>query len=375
MGKIILTGDRPTGKLHLGHFVGSLSRRVTLQNSGEFEKIFIMIADAPALTDNADNPDKVRQNIIEVALDYLSCGLDPEKSTIFIQSQVPELCELAFYYMNLVTVSRLERNPTVKAEILQRGFSSSESEGDPTQRGKGIPVGFYTYPISQASDITAFKATTVPVGDDQEPMVEQTREIVHKFNSVYGQTLVMPEIMLPENTACQRLPGTDGKAKMSKSLGNCIYLSDSADEVKKKVMSMYTDPDHLRVEDPGKVEGNTVFTYLDAFSRPEHFEKYLPEYASLDELKAHYRRGGLGDVKVKRLLIAVLNELLEPVRERRAYFEQNIADVYAMLERGSAKARATAATTLAEVRHAMRIDYFADRELIDMQSEYYRNRH
>ena len=374
MGKIILTGDRPTGKLHLGHFVGSLSRRVTLQNSGQFDKIFIMIADAQALTDNADNPDKVRQNIIEVALDYLSCGLDPEKSTIFIQSQVPELCELAFYYMNLVTVSRLERNPTVKTEIELRGFSSAETEGDPTQRGKGIPVGFYTYPISQASDITAFKATTVPVGEDQKPMVEQTREIVHKFNSTYGQTLVMPEIMLPDNAACLRLPGTDGKAKMSKSLGNCIYLSDTADEVKKKVMSMYTDPDHLRVEDPGKIEGNTVFTYLDAFSRPEHFAKYLPDYESLDALKEHYRRGGLGDVKVKRLLIAILNELLDPIRERRKHFEQNIAEVYDMLEKGSTKARETAAETLADVRRAMRINYFEDKELINSQIEYYRNR-
>ena len=373
--KIILTGDRPTGRLHLGHYVGSLSRRVELQNSGEYDDIYIMIADAQALTDNADNPEKVRQNIIEVALDYLSCGLDPERSTMFIQSQVPELCELAFYYMNLVTVSRLERNPTVKTEIALRGFSTSESEGDPTQRGKGIPVGFYTYPISQASDITAFKATTVPVGEDQQPMIEQTREIVHKFNSIYGQTLVEPDILLPENAACLRLPGTDGKAKMSKSLGNCIYLSDTAEEVKKKVMSMYTDPDHLRVEDPGKVEGNTVFTYLDAFSRPEHFEKYLPEYPSLDALKEHYRKGGLGDVKVKRLLIAVLNEILEPVRERRAYFEQNIGEVYAMLERGSARARAAAAQTLKEVRHAMRIDYFEDRELIDAQSEYYRSRH
>ena len=373
--KIILTGDRPTGRLHLGHYVGSLSRRVELQNSGEYDDIYIMIADAQALTDNADNPEKVRQNIIEVALDYLSCGLDPERSTMFIQSQVPELCELAFYYMNLVTVSRLERNPTVKTEIALRGFSTSESEGDPTQRGKGIPVGFYTYPISQASDITAFKATTVPVGEDQQPMIEQTREIVHKFNSIYGQTLVEPEILLPENAACLRLPGTDGKAKMSKSLGNCIYLSDTAEEVKKKVMSMYTDPDHLRVDDPGKVEGNTVFTYLDAFSRPGHFEKYLPEYPSLDALKEHYRKGGLGDVKVKRLLIAVLNEILEPVRERRAYFEQNIGEVYAMLERGSARARAAAAQTLKEVRHAMRIDYFEDRELIDAQSEYYRSRH
>jgi len=374
MGKIILTGDRPTGKLHLGHFVGSLRRRVELQNSGEFEKIFIMIADAQALTDNADNPEKVRQNIIEVALDYLSCGLDPEKSTLFIQSQVPELCELAFYYMNLVTVSRLERNPTVKSEILMRGFSTGDTEGDPTQRGKGIPVGFYTYPISQASDITAFKATTVPVGEDQEPMIEQTREIVHKFNSVYGETLTVPEILLPDNAACLRLPGTDGKAKMSKSLGNCIYLSDTAEEVRKKVMTMYTDPDHLRVEDPGKVEGNTVFTYLDAFSRPEHFERYLPDYASLDELKAHYRRGGLGDVKVKKFLIAVLNEILDPIRERRHAFEQNIGEVYAMLEKGSATARAAAAETLKEVRHAMRIDYFEDKELIESQIKSYRDK-
>ena len=335
MGKIILTGDRPTGKLHLGHYVGSLRRRVELQNSGEFEKIFIMIADAQALTDNADNPEKVRQNILEVALDYLSCGLDPAQSTLFIQSQVPELCELAFYYMNLVT------------------------------------VGFFTYPISQASDITAFKATTVPVGEDQEPMIEQTREIVHKFNSVYGETLVMPGILLPDNAACLRLPGTDGKAKMSKSLGNCIYLSDSADEVKKKVMGMYTDPDHLRVEDPGKVEGNTVFTYLDAFSRPEHFQRYLPDYASLDELKAHYRRGGLGDVKVKKFLIAVLNETLEPIRERRKQYEGRIEEVYEILRKGSEHARATAAQTLGEVRHAMRIDYFDDKELIAEQARQY----
>ena len=318
MAKIILTGDRPTGRLHLGHFVGSLRRRVELQNSGEFDEIFIMIADAQALTDNADNPEKVRQNIIEVALDYLSVGLDPAKSTLFIQSQVAELCELAFYYMNLVTVQRLQRNPTVKAEIALRGFAEGAAEGDTTQR-QGIPVGFFTYPISQASDITAFRATTVPVGEDQEPMIEQTREIVHKFNAVYGETLVEPEILLPENAACMRLPGTDGKAKMSKSLNNCIYLSDTAEEVKKKVMGMYTDPDHLRVEDPGKVEGNTVFTYLDAFSRPEHFSKYLPEYASLDELKAHYRRGGLGDVKVKRLLIAILNEMLDPTPLRDAH--------------------------------------------------------
>ena len=370
MAKIILTGDRPTGRLHLGHFVGSLRRRVELQNSGEFEKIFIMIADAQALTDNADNPEKVRQNIIEVALDYLSVGLDPAKSTLFIQSQVPELCELAFYYMNLVTVQRLQRNPTVKAEITLRGFAEGTAEGDTTQR-QGIPVGFFTYPISQASDITAFKATTVPVGEDQEPMIEQTREIVHKFNAVYGETLVEPEILLPDNAACMRLPGTDGKAKMSKSLNNCIYLSDTADEVKKKVMGMYTDPDHLRVEDPGKVEGNTVFTYLDAFSRPEHFSRYLPEYPSLDELKAHYRRGGLGDVKVKRLLIAILNEVLDPIRERRHYYEARIGEVYEILREGSEKARAAAAETLADVRAAMKINYFDDKELIAGQTEHF----
>ena len=370
MAKIILTGDRPTGRLHLGHFVGSLRRRVELQNSGEFEKIFIMIADAQALTDNADNPEKVRQNIIEVALDYLSVGLDPAQSTLFIQSQVPELCELAFYYMNLVTVPRLQRNPTVKAEIARRGFAEGAAEGDTAQR-QGIPVGFFTYPISQASDITAFKATTVPVGEDQEPMIEQTREIVHKFNTVYGETLVEPEILLPDNAACMRLPGTDGKAKMSKSLNNCIYLSDTADEVKKKVMGMYTDPDHLRVEDPGKVEGNTVFTYLDAFSRPEHFSRYLPEYSSLEELKAHYRRGGLGDVKVKRLLIAILNELLEPIRERRHHYEARIGEVYEILRDGSEKARAAAAETLADVRAAMKINYFDDKELIDAQAEHF----
>ena len=371
MGKIILTGDRPTGKLHLGHYVGSLRRRVELQNSGEFEKIFIMIADAQALTDNADNPEKVRQNIIEVALDYLACGLDPERSTLFIQSQIPELCELAFYYMNLVTVARLQRNPTVKAEIQLRGFSENNAEND-LQR-QGIPVGFFTYPISQASDITAFRATIVPAGEDQEPMLEQTREIVHKFNAVYGETLVEPEILLPDNAACLRLPGTDGKAKMSKSLNNCIYLSDTADEVKKKVMGMYTDPDHLRVEDPGKIEGNTVFTYLDAFSRPEHFAKYLPEYSSLEELKAHYRRGGLGDVKVKKLLIAVLNETLDPIRERRRYYEGRIGEVYEILRKGSEKARATAAATLAEVRAAMKIDYFDDKELIAGQAEHFAN--
>ena len=372
MAKIILTGDRPTGRLHLGHFVGSLRRRVELQNSGEFDKIFIMIADAQALTDNADNPEKVRQNIIEVALDYLSVGLDPAQSTLFIQSQVPELCELAFYYMNLVTVQRLQRNPTVKAEIALRGFAEGAAEGDTAQR-QGIPVGFFTYPISQASDITAFKATTVPVGEDQEPMIEQTREIVHKFNAVYGETLVEPEILLPDNAACLRLPGTDGKAKMSKSLNNCIYLSDTADEVKKKVMGMYTDPDHLRVEDPGKIEGNTVFTYLDAFSRPEHFAKYLPEYSSLEELKAHYRRGGLGDVKVKKLLIAVLNETLDPIRERRRYYEGRIGEVCEILRKGSEKARATAAATLAEVRAAMKIDYFDDKELIAGQAEHFAN--
>ncbi len=372
MGKIILTGDRPTGKLHLGHYVGSLRRRVELQNSGEFENIFIMIADAQALTDNADNPEKVRQNIIEVALDYLACGLDPERSTLFIQSQIPELCELAFYYMNLVTVARLQRNPTVKAEIQLRGFSENNAEND-LQR-QGIPVGFFTYPISQASDITAFRATTVPAGEDQEPMLEQTREIVHKFNAVYGPTLVEPEILLPQNAACMRLPGTDGKAKMSKSLGNCIYLSDSAEEVRKKVMGMYTDPDHLRVEDPGKVEGNTVFTYLDAFCRPEHFAAYLPDYSSLDELKAHYRRGGLGDVKVKKFLIAVLNETLDPIRERRRYYEERIEWVYDVLHKGSETAREEAARTLHDVREAMKINYFEDRDLIASQAALYREK-
>ena len=368
--KIILTGDRPTGRLHIGHYVGSLKRRVDLQNAGDYSKMFIFIADSQALTDNIDNPEKVRQNIIEVALDYLSVGLDPMKSTLFIQSQVPELCELAFYYMNLVTVQRLQRNPTVKTEIQLRGFSENAVEGD-TQQKQGIPVGFFTYPISQASDITAFKATTVPAGEDQEPMVEQTREIVHKFNAVYGETLVEPEILLPDNTACMRLPGTDGKAKMSKSLGNCIYLSDTADEVKKKVMGMYTDPDHLRVEDPGKVEGNTVFTYLDAFCRPEHFLQYLPEYASLDELKAHYRRGGLGDVKVKKLLIAILNETLDPIRARRKEYEGRIGEVYEILRRGSEEARKAAAQTLDEVRTAMKINYFSDTVLIEEQARAY----
>ena len=369
MEKIILTGDRPTGRLHLGHYVGSLKRRVELQNSGKFDKVFIMIADAQALTDNADNPEKIRQNIIEVALDYLSCGLDPAKSTIFIQSQIAELCELTFYYMNLVTVSRLQRNPTVKTEIQLRGFAESNDAGD---NRPGIPVGFFTYPISQASDITAFRATTVPVGEDQEPMIEQTREIVRKFNSVYGETLVEPEILLPDNSACLRLPGTDGKAKMSKSLGNCIYLSDQAEDVRKKVMSMYTDPGHIKVEDPGKVEGNTVFTYLDAFSRPEHFAEFLPDYASLDELKDHYRRGGLGDVKVKKFLNSILQEELEPIRTRRKEFEQDIPAVYEMLKNGCDAAREVAAATLADVRRAMRINYFEDAELIASQAEKFR---
>ncbi len=368
MGKVILTGDRPTGKLHLGHYVGSLKRRVELQNSGEFEKIFIMIADAQALTDNADNPEKIRQNIIEVALDYLSAGLDPEKVTIFIQSQVPELCELAFYYMNLVTVQRLQRNPTVKQEIQLRGFS----EDDEDQNRKGTPVGFFTYPISQASDITAFRATTVPVGVDQAPMIEQTREIVHKFNSVYGETLVTPEMMLPENSACLRLPGTDGKAKMSKSLGNCIYLSDTPKEIKKKVNSMYTDPQHLQIEDPGHIEGNVVFTYLDAFCTDEHFEKFLPEYKNLDEMKAHYQRGGLGDGTCKKFLYNIMEDFLQPMRERRAMYEQNIPAVYEILKRGSEVARAEAAKTLEDVRRAMKIDYFDDAELIAEHTDKYK---
>ena len=341
----------------MGHYVGSLRRRVELQNSGLYDKIFIMIADAQALTDNADNPEKVRQNIIEVALDYLSVGIDPAQCTIFIQSQVPELCELAFYYMNLVTVSRLQRNPTVKTEIQMRNFETS------------IPVGFFTYPISQASDITAFRATTVPAGEDQQPMIEQAREIARRFNGIYGETLVEPEILLPTNAACLRLPGTDGKAKMSKSLGNCIYLSDTAEELKQHVMSMYTDPDHLRVQDPGKVEGNTVFTYLDAFCRPEHFEKYLPDYPNLDELKAHYMRGGLGDVKVKRFLIAILEEELAPIRARRKEWEQKIHEVYALLQQGCEAARAVAADTLNDVRRAMKINYFEDKELIEEQAK------
>ena len=346
MKQIILTGDRPTGRLHVGHYVGSLKERVRLQNSGKFDEIYIMIADAQALTDNAEHPEKVRDNIIQVALDYLSCGLDPEKSTIFIQSMVPQLTELSFYYMNLVTVSRLQRNPTVKSEIQMRNFEAS------------IPVGFFCYPISQAADITAFKATTVPVGEDQMPMIEQCREIVHKFNSVYGETLVEPQILLPQNQACLRLPGIDGKAKMSKSLGNCIYLSDEPEDIRKKIMSMFTDPNHLRVEDPGKVEGNPVFIYLDAFSRPEHFAEFLPDYNSLDELKDHYRRGGLGDVKVKKFLNNVIQSELAPIRERRKEWEQRLPDVYDILEEGSKRAKETAAKTLADVRHSMKIDYF-----------------
>lgn len=357
MGKIMLTGDRPTGKLHVGHYVGSLRRRVELQESGGFDDIFIMIADAQALTDNADNPEKVRQNIIEVALDYLACGLDPEKSTLFIQSQVPELCELSFYYMNLVTVSRLQRNPTVKSEIQMRNFEAS------------IPVGFFTYPISQAADITAFRATTVPVGEDQLPMLEQTKEIVRKFNSVYGDTLVEPEILLPDNQACMRLPGTDGKAKMSKSLNNCIYLSEEPDEIKQKVFSMFTDPTHIRIEDPGKLEGNTVFTYLDAFCRPEYFPEFLPDYTGLDELKAHYQRGGLGDMKVKRFLNAVLQAELEPIRKRRKEYQKDIPYVYEILRKGSEKAERRAAETLQDVKAAMKINYFDDAELISSQAE------
>jgi len=353
--KIILTGDRPTGRLHIGHYVGSLRRRVELQNSGLYDKIFVFIADAQALTDNVDNPEKVRQNVIEVALDYLACGLDPEKSTIFIQSQIAELCELSFYFMNMVTVSRLQRNPTVKAEIQLRNFDAS------------IPVGFFTYPISQAADITAFKATTVPVGEDQEPMLEQAREIVRRFNYIYGETLVEPEILLSDNAACLRLPGTDGKAKMSKSLGNCIYLSDSADEIQKKVKGMYTDPDHLRVQDPGKVEGNPVFTYLDAFCRPEHFGLYLPDYPNLDELKAHYQRGGLGDMKVKGFLNSIMQETLEPIRNRRKEFEKDIPAIYEMLKKGCDAAREVAAATLDDVRKAMKINYFDDAELIAEQ--------
>lgn len=356
MEKIILTGDRPTGKLHIGHYVGSLRRRVELQNSGEFDKIFIMIADAQALTDNADNPEKIRQNVIEVALDYLSAGLDPDKCHIFVQSAVPELTELTFYYMNLVSVQRLQRNPTVKTELEMRKF-----EG-------GTPTGFFCYPISQAADITLFKATTVPVGEDQKPMLEQTNEIVRRFNNIYGPTLVEPKILLPDNAACLRLPGTDGKAKMSKSLGNCIYLSDTQKELKKKVNSMYTDPEHIHIEQPGHLEGNTVFTYLDAFCLDSDFEKFLPEYKNLDELKAHYTRGGLGDGTCKKFLFNVLNDRLEPIRQRRKQYEQDIPGVYDILRRGTEEARKVGAKTLAEVRHAMRIDYFDDQELIAEQS-------
>lgn len=352
MGKIILTGDRPTGKLHVGHYVGSLRRRVELQNSGEFDKIYIMIADAQALTDNAEHPERVRQNIMKVALDYLAVGIDPEKANIFIQSMVPQLTELTFYYMNLVTVSRVQRNPTVKAEIQMRNFEAS------------IPVGFFCYPISQAADITAFNATAVPVGEDQEPMLEQCREIVHKFNTVYGETLTMPQIVLPSNNACMRLPGTDGKAKMSKSLGNCIYLADPEEVVREKIMSMYTDPDHIRVQDPGKLEGNTVFTYLDAFCQPEHFAEFLPDYQNLDELKAHYQRGGLGDVKVKKFLNNVMQSLLSPMRERRAQWESRLPEVYEILKKGSEIAAETAQGTLDRVRHAMKIDYFTDNGLL-----------
>ena len=352
MKKIILTGDRPTGRLHVGHYVGSLQERVKLQNSGDYDEIYIMIADAQALTDNAEHPEKVRQNIMNVALDYLACGIDPAKSNIFIQSMVPELTELTFYYMNLVTVSRVQRNPTVKAEIQQRNFEAS------------IPVGFFCYPISQAADITAFRATSVPVGEDQMPMIEQCKEIVHKFNSVYGETLTEPKIVLPSNQACLRLPGIDGKAKMSKSLGNCIYLSDEPEDIRTKIMSMFTDPNHLRVQDPGKVEGNPVFIYLDAFCRQEHFEEFLPDYNNLDELKAHYQRGGLGDVKVKKFLNNVIQSELEPIRNRRKMWEKNLPDVYDILKKGSATARETAAKTLDDVRHSMRIDYFTDDNLL-----------
>ena len=350
--KIILTGDRPTGRLHVGHYVGSLKERVRLQNSGQFDEIYIMIADAQALTDNAEHPEKVRQNIIQVALDYLACGIDPEKSTIFIQSMVPELTELTFYYMNLVTVARVQRNPTVKSEIQMRNFEAS------------IPVGFFCYPISQAADITAFRATAVPVGEDQLPMLEQCKEIVHKFNTVYGETLTEPEIVLPSNKACLRLPGIDGKAKMSKSLGNCIYLSDEADEVKKKVMSMFTDPNHLRVQDPGNVDGNPVFIYLDAFCKPEYFPEFLPDYQNLDELKDHYKRGGLGDVKVKKFLNNVLQAELGPIREHRKMWEQRIPDVYDILREGSKVAEAKAAETLRDVKASMKINYFDDDSLI-----------
>lgn len=391
MGKTILTGDRPTGKLHIGHYVGSLRRRVELQNSGKYDEIYVFIADAQALTDNIDNPEKVRQNVIEVALDYLSAGLDPSKTTIFIQSQIPELTELSFYFMDLVTVARLQRNPTVKQEMALRGFSDSndaseehdDEKSTKSDNKKGTPVGFFTYPISQAADITAFKADIVPVGEDQEPMIEQAREIVRKFNSVYGEVLVEPEILLPENAACLRLPGTDGKAKMSKSLGNCIYLSDPSDVVWEKVHGMFTDPGHLQVSDPGKVEGNTVFTYLDAFCRDEHFEKFPDAFAgkkssftfhNLDQVKEQYRKGGLGDMMLKKFLFNVLEDTLSPIRERRARYEQDIPGVYKMLQEGCRKARAKASATLDEVRKAMKINYFDDEELISQQAEAFRQK-
>ena len=361
MNKVILTGDRPTGKLHIGHYVGSLRRRVELQDSGEYDRIFIMIADAQALTDNADNPEKIRQNVIEVALDYLAAGLDPKKVNIFIQSAVPELTELAFYYMNLVSVARVQRNPTVKTEIEMRGFA-----------GESIPTGFFCYPISQAADITLFHGTTVPAGEDQKPMIELTNEIVRRFNSIYGPVLNECQILLPQNQACMRLPGTDGKAKMSKSLGNCIYLSDSAKELKKKVNSMYTDPEHLTIEQPGHLEGNTVFTYLDAFCTDDDFARFLPDYRNLQALKEHYTRGGLGDGTCKKFLFNVLNDRLEPMRQRRAEYEQNIQGVYDILAAGTAAAREIAQQTIAEVRHAMRIDYFEDKELIAEQAKRYK---
>ena len=361
MKNVILTGDRPTGKLHLGHYVGSLRRRVELQNAGDYEKMFVFMADVQALTDNADNPEKIRQNIIEVALDYLSAGLDPEKCIIFIQSHIPELAELTTYLMNLITVSRVERNPTVKTEIKMRNFEAN------------IPLGFFCYPVSQAADITLFKADIVPAGEDQKPMLEITRELVRRFNSTYGEVLVEPDIMLPENETARRLPGTDGKEKMSKSLGNCIYLSDDADTVWQKVRSMFTDPNHLNVSDPGTVEGNAVFTYLDAFSKDEHFAKYLPEYQNLDEMKDHYRRGGLGDMKCKKLLNSILNEMLEPIRQRRHELQQDIPEIYNILRRGTEKARETAAKTMDEVRNAMKINYFEDKELINQQAEYFKN--
>lgn len=361
MERNILTGDRPTGKLHIGHYVGSIKRRVELQNTGKYNKIFIMIADAQALTDNIENPEKIRQSILEVALDYLACGLDPEKSVIFIQSQIPELCELAFYYMDLVTVSRLQRNPTLKSEINMRNFEAS------------IPVGFFTYPISQAADITAFKATTIPVGEDQLPMIEQTREIVRRFNSIYSKVLIEPEALLPDNKICMRLPGIDGKAKMSKSLDNCIYLSDSYEVVRSKVMSMYTDPGHLHISDPGQIEGNTVFTYLDAFCRQEHFNRYLSEYTDLTELKEHYIKGGLGDVKIKKFLNDIMQEELEPIRRKRHEFEKEVPEVYKVLKKGSEMAREVAAQTLSEVKAAMKIDYFSNMELINYQKNLYKN--